>query len=208
MCVKWRPGAEPRAFGITLAPRGTRAWASLIGGIVSPRSLKRARIPSRASRSRMSRRRNTVAITLRVMSSDVGPRPPVAITTSARWTAVRNASPRRSGSSPTVVWYEGQSPASARSPEIMSRFVFGTSPWRSSLPIVMTSAIMIAPPEGRAVMPPATRARGSGARGSRRAPRARRRSRSRTLPAAPASAPPEVVSRYRRSERARIPPPA
>src|SRR5882672_398060 len=92
----------------------------------------------------MSRRRNTVAITFRVMSSWVGPNPPVTITTSARWMAVRNASPRCSGSSPTVAWYEGQSPTSERSPPTRSRFVFWTSPWRSSLPTVMTSTVMSA----------------------------------------------------------------
>src|SRR6267143_6418414 len=108
----------------------------------SPRSLKRARIPSKTARSRINLLRKTLAITFRVMSSEVGPRPPVTITTSARWTAVRNASAMNSASSPTVVWYEGRGPASARIPEIMSIFVFRTRPWRSSLPIVMISVVI------------------------------------------------------------------
>ena len=135
------------------APRGTSACDSLMVGISIPRTRNRARICSSTASSRTSRRRNTVAIVFRVRSSEVAPKPPVVITTWARWAAARKTSAMREASSPTVVWYCTSIPIDARWAAIMAPFVSRPIPFRSSVPIVMISALMarpiVAQPEAR-----------------------------------------------------------
>ena len=83
-----KPGAVPFGLGSTSAPRGTIAWRRLMSGIVMPRRAKRSRIRSTIDSSTSSAIPSARATASRVMSSSVGPRPPVTTIRSAQASAL------------------------------------------------------------------------------------------------------------------------
>ena len=87
----------------------------------------------------------TTARTSRVRSSAVGPRPPVAITTSARMHAIRKASIPASSVSATVVWNVTGIPRTPSSAEIQRLFVSSRWPVVNSSPMAITSARILRP---------------------------------------------------------------
>ena len=108
------PGAVPRGLGSTVAPSGTSAWMRLTAGIGRPSRLNRASMPASNSSSSSSRLPNSSATTVLVMSSRVGPRPPVVRTNPVRSSASATAARIESGRSATVVWRVISAPAAAR----------------------------------------------------------------------------------------------
>ena len=70
-----------------------------------PMRAKNRSMSARVSSSNTSFRPNASAAAFFVMSSQVGPSPPVMISTSERDSARSTASLSRSGLSPTVVWW-------------------------------------------------------------------------------------------------------
>jgi hypothetical protein len=95
-----------------------------------------------------------------VRSSEVGPRPPVVTTRSAREAASRRAPMMRSLLSPTVVWRYMLTPRAASLWLIQAVFVSTRSPSSISVPMVTISALFMSlrplciglfynPPDGR-----------------------------------------------------------
>src|SRR5438552_2915348 len=102
-CSRYRPGAVPFGLGKTSAPSITIACREFLSGIVTPKLWNRARISLSTFSSSSNLRPKARATTLRVMSSSVGPSPPVVMTTRERFTASLISSSRRASSSPTIV---------------------------------------------------------------------------------------------------------
>ena len=98
-----RPGAVPGICSMARAPTGKSAWRKLLAGMGRPRPPKTASIRATNDSSRTSSTPRRSAITSRVMSSWVGPKPPVTITASDRSNASLKAASMRSGLSPTAV---------------------------------------------------------------------------------------------------------
>ena len=102
--VTTSPGAVPRSGTTYRAPSGTSACRRLLAGI-SPRYLaNRSRSIVSSSGCRTIPTPITRAIASRVMSSPVGPRPPVTRTTSTRSAAAPSVATIRSMLSPTTEW--------------------------------------------------------------------------------------------------------
>ncbi len=143
-CFCWtsRPGAVPRAFGSTSASRGTSACRSLFGVIVMPMLRNFERMSSRIASSSTSGRPSTRAKTFRVMSSSVGPSPPVAMTTSERFVASRTAPSSRISSSPTIVFSFTSMPMALSCSVSQSEFVSTRSGVSISEPMAMISAFI------------------------------------------------------------------
>ncbi len=108
------PGAVPRGLGSTLAPSGTSAWVRLTAGMGRPSRLNRASMLASNPWSSTSRLPNSSATTPLVMSSRVGPRPPVVTTNAVRSSASATAARIASGRSATVVRRVISAPAAAR----------------------------------------------------------------------------------------------
>ena len=85
------------------------------------------------------------AMPSRVMSSSVGPRPPIAMTTSDLRHARSSVSVRRVRSSPTMVTNLSSSPNSGRRWPSQDELVSCVSPMRSSVPTAMISVFMSLP---------------------------------------------------------------
>ena len=86
-----KPGAVPWRLGTTIAPCGTMASTRVRGGTGRPRDWKNPWMDSLTAASNTSVRPNNSAMRSRVMSSQVGPSPPVVITRSARPNPSRTA---------------------------------------------------------------------------------------------------------------------
>ena len=129
------PGAVPTRLGSTSAPSGTRAMRSLPAGSRVRRQVAHRALSSSSSPS--SRRRglsSASATTSRVMSSAVGPRPPVTSTTSATSRA-RASAPRMSGAlSPTTNLVRTGSPRLPARRPIQAPLLSTVKPARSSSP--------------------------------------------------------------------------
>src|SRR3984893_13673130 len=140
------PGAVPRALSRTVAPSGTSAWRAFTVDIGRPICRKRASILLMTSALRSSFRPSKPATASRVRSSSVGPRPPLAITSSARSIAWANASRRAPSSSPTTVLRVTSTPSrfscAVRKRELVST-LSGVS---SSDPTAMISAFIVGLP--------------------------------------------------------------
>ena len=96
-----QPGAVPRGLG-RIVPEGMIvACLMLRAGMSLPRPAKKARSVAAAPGSTRASSPTARAMASRVMSSSVGPRPPVQMTTSERSSAVRISPPSRSTLSPT-----------------------------------------------------------------------------------------------------------
>ncbi len=94
----------PGCWAMTEAPSGTSAWRRLLAGMSRPREPNMARILASMASSRIRATPMTSAITSRVMSSWVGPRPPQTMTASARSSACSRAVWIRARLSPTLAW--------------------------------------------------------------------------------------------------------
>ncbi|GIS99706.1 MAG: hypothetical protein CM1200mP26_14190 [Acidimicrobiales bacterium] len=105
------------------APTGKSAWRKLLAGMGRPRPPKTASIRATNDSSRTSSTPRRSAITSRVMSSWVGPKPPVTITASDRSNASLKAASMRSGLSPTAVWRWQSIPARASCSPIHAELV-------------------------------------------------------------------------------------
>ncbi len=131
------PGAVPSGLGIGWLPRGNMACTTFRSGMGRLRRANNSRMcasdPSSSTRSVPANR----AKASRVRSSAVGPRPPLAITTSARSTACRNTTTFSSRSSATVVWQTTRMPRSSN--RWLSHWLLVSSRW----PVVISSPIEI-----------------------------------------------------------------
>ena len=139
-CSRNNPGAVPFGLSRTSAPSITIACRELRSGILRPKLSKRPRIHSSTFSSSNSRLPNARAATLRVISSSVGPSPPVVITTRERRTASLIASSSRASSSPTIVLSFTSMPMLFSFSVSQRLFVSDRSGARSSEPIAMISA--------------------------------------------------------------------
>src|SRR5260221_2070137 len=95
------PGAVPRGLGSTVAPSGTSACVRFTAGIARPRRRNRSSSARSTVSSSCSALPNTAATSRFVMSSRVGPRPPVVITKPVRSRASLTAARISSGRSAT-----------------------------------------------------------------------------------------------------------
>jgi hypothetical protein len=126
------PGAVPTGLGIGLAPFGSFAIFTLLS-VSSP--LYFSRTISRARSSRTSSTPIALANPSTVMSSKVGPKPPVETTTRApRSTAVAKAQAMRSKLSATTRQASTLYPRSVSLRPSQAAFVLTTLPISSSLP--------------------------------------------------------------------------
>ncbi len=105
------PGAEPNWLGMALDPWGKSAWFWLILGISIPLFLKLSSTFIKISSWKTRFRLKTLTIAFLVMSSFVGPNPPVVMIRSARESAVVKASEIFLMSSPTLVLYSTSIPS-------------------------------------------------------------------------------------------------
>ena len=133
------PGAVPGIWGMVEAPTGTSAWRRLFADIVRPRASKRRWISAAMPSSRAMPPPMMWAITSRVMSSCVGPRPPQQMTASERSSAVRIELSMRSKLSPTLTWKCESMPLRASCSPIHDEFVSVMMPSSSSVPMATTS---------------------------------------------------------------------
>ena len=113
------------------------------GMFIMPKLRNRSRISSSTFSSRDRRLPSARATTLRVMSSSVGPRPPVVITTRDRLTASLIVSSRRASSSPTTVLSRTSMPMRLSLSVSQRLFVSVRFEVNSSEPIAMISAVSI-----------------------------------------------------------------
>src|SRR5262245_49771917 len=137
------PGAVPLPFSRICAPLMTSAWRALISGIGMLRRAKRALIFSRILSSRINWRFKTRAKIFRVMSSSVGPSPPVAMTISERFIASRTVSSSCASSSPTTVFSLTSTPIAFSRSVNHSEFVSNLKGVNISEPIAIISALSI-----------------------------------------------------------------
>ena len=106
-----------------------------------PKLLNRSRISASTFSSSAKRRPSARATTLRVMSSSVGPSPPVVITTRERLTASLINSSSRASSSPTIVLSLTSIPRRLSCSVSQRLLVSVRSGARSSEPMAMISAV-------------------------------------------------------------------
>ena len=111
-----QPGAVPSGFGSARAEGMSQACFVLRSGMVRPRPANHARRSASSTASTAGVSPSAAAIASRVRSSSVGPRPPVATTSSLRASARSNASLQRPRLSPTVCMCRQSIPRSARRP--------------------------------------------------------------------------------------------
>ena len=160
----------PAAARSSSRPPGTMAWRRLLAGMSRPRDPNMARMRSSISGRPASSTPMTSAMTSRVMSSWVGPRPPHTMTASLRPSAMRSASAMRAQLSPTLVWKWESIPARASCSPIHDELVSTIWPSSSSVPTATISQRMSTVPSGW--VGGAARSAGLHARGVRAAGRA------------------------------------
>jgi len=134
------PGAVPRGLGRMVAPSGTSAWVRLTAGIGRPNRWNRAAIPASSPSSSTSRLPNSSATTVFVMSSRVGPRPPVVTKQPVRSSASATAARIASGRSATVTRRVISAPTAARARPSSAAFESTVYPSSSSVPMVTISS--------------------------------------------------------------------
>ena len=132
------PGAVPLALGKISPPTGLSACFLLSSAISRSRWAKKASIDLSAASSVISSTPSTSAAASRVISSLVGPRPPVTMTTSLRSIASLIAMLMASPSG-TVVWRCTRRPSLKSSIPIHAPWVLSVVPSSSSLPVLMIS---------------------------------------------------------------------
>ena len=108
-----RPGAVPKGLARTVAPAGTMACTSFLAGNGRLRTAKKRWISAQTVSSKCRVRPSNWAMSSRVMSSDVGPSPPVTMTRSARPRASRTACWMSAPVSGTATWRATLWPRSA-----------------------------------------------------------------------------------------------
>ena len=140
-----KPGAVPSG-SIAREPRGRSACFRFASGMALPNRWNTCSIvvAKRSSRSRETPA--TVAMASRVMSSGVGPKPPVTMTTSLRSHARWITDTILSRLSPTTECQKTFTPISARAPEMCCALVLGICPSSSSVPTPTISAFRSPPP--------------------------------------------------------------
>ena len=170
-----KPGAVPKRFAMTVAPRGKRACLALLGVISRPNLRKRSRMASSDGRSSSSGTPMAAATTSAVRSSSVGPRPPLMTTRSERPVVSRMAESRSSRSSETSVFRRAMTPRSQSRSMSQAELVSTICPVRSSSPVARSSTCNGAPgarltagvPCTTSEVRPSTRAGASGRAGRR-----------------------------------------
>ena len=134
-----KPGAVPKRFGTTVAPRGKRACLALFGVISRPSFRKRSRMASSEGSCSSSGTPMAAATTSAVRSSSVGPRPPLITTRSEREVVSCSAAARSSRSSATSVLRRAMTPRSQSRSMSQTELVSRICPVRSSSPVASSS---------------------------------------------------------------------
>src|SRR4029453_1480618 len=137
-----RPGAVPHRFGSTVAPRGTCACVRLLSTGFRKSRANRSSKACHTSSSNSSDAPYSSAIVTLVMSSRVGPRPPVVSTARVRASASATAWRMSAARSPTAVRRTTRTPRAAQARAISAPLVSTVWPSRSSLPTVTSSMSM------------------------------------------------------------------
>src|SRR5437588_9989919 len=140
---KYNPDALPFSFSRICAPSGTSAWCAMLETHLIPRALSRSFNDASSSAFLRNSKPSNLATTSRVMSSLVGPSPPVTKTISARENNSQRLSPI-AAPSPTVRRSSIRKPSAKISRAIKARCVSCTSPARSSVPVLRRTARMSA----------------------------------------------------------------
>ena len=137
------PGADPWRLGRIVQPSGTMACWRLLAGSSCPKRLRhRSSRAARISGSRTIPRPKIEAIAGLVMSSAVGPSPPVVITAPVRSRASCTALAMAVASSPQVARRTMRTPRVANSRARCAALVSIVKPRSSSSPIVTISMFM------------------------------------------------------------------
>ena len=141
LSVKTKPGAVPTAFFKIWAFVGTVAWSTKEGRFVPYRLVRSSAI----SLLKVKSEENSSAATWRVISSRVGPSPPVVITKSDLARASLRPSARASFSSGSTVWRAMLQPKLLRDALIYELLVFTIIPFRISSAIAIISIRILTP---------------------------------------------------------------
>ncbi len=136
------PGAVPHRLRSTVAPRGTSAWLRLLVAGVRCIRAKRASRSAHTDSSKSSGASNSWATTLLVMSSRVGPRPPVVSTAPVRRSPARTASVISGARSGTAVRRTTSTPWAPNARAISAPLLSRVNPSSSSVPMVTSSRFM------------------------------------------------------------------
>ena len=138
---KYSPEAVPFSFGRICAPSGARACRAMLETHLIPRARSRSFNDASNSAFSCNFSPSNSATTSRVMSSLVGPSPPVTKIISARENNSRNVSPIAAPSA-TVLRSSIRNPSEKISRAIKAKCVSCTSPARSSVPVLRRTALM------------------------------------------------------------------
>src|SRR5260370_5363701 len=139
--LKYNPDALPFSFGRICAPSGTRACRAMLETHLIRRALSRSFNDASNSAFSCNCNPSRSAVTSLVMSSLVGPSPPVTKIISAHENNSRSVSPI-AGPSPTVLRSSIRNPTEKISRAMKARCVSCTSPARSSVPVLRRTALM------------------------------------------------------------------
>ena len=140
-----RPGAVPHRFRRTAAPSGISAWLRLLATGTRPKRRNRSIRFCHTDSSKCSGAPNSSATTFLLMSSRVGPSPPVVSTAPVRPSASPTAARIASGLSATAVRRVTRTPRPARPRAISAPLVSTVKPSSSSVPMVTSSMSMPQP---------------------------------------------------------------
>lgn len=141
-CLTANPEAVPDGLGMSSAPRGMSAWMALDSEGVRPSSAKKAWRFLSASVFVMSGTPQNSATVCRVMSSGVGPMPPVMMMVSARSDAPARAARMSFLRSPIAVWRVTSRPRQVSWPEMYAALVSAMRPAINSLPMDISSTFI------------------------------------------------------------------
>ena len=136
-------GAVPTSLFNTSQHFGTRAWARLTGVSSKPRTAKRRFTFSSATSLSTSSEPKYSHSSFFVISSFVGPSPPVTSTVSDECMAASTACQMSSRLSPTTTVFPTSIPASVSIRAIVEAFVLTTCPISSSSPILIIVTFII-----------------------------------------------------------------
>ena len=142
--VATKQSAVPTGLGTTRAEAGKRVWRRLLSGIGRPKRANLARSRSSEPSSALSSSPSRSATASRVMSSSVGPRPPLTTTSAAPLAARRSAATMLARSSATSVTLTSRWPARLSQPPSQNPFPSRVRPSRSSSPMQTMLTIAIA----------------------------------------------------------------
>ena len=134
-----RPGAVPQRLRSTVAPRGTSAWLRLLSTGTRPIRANRSTRAAHTRSSKSSGAPNSSATARLLMSSRVGPSPPVVITAPVRSRPSRTASRMAPTLSLTLVRRTTVTPAAERARASSAPLVSTVKPSSSSVPMVTSS---------------------------------------------------------------------